>query len=145
MTWIPVVASIGAALLTGLFAVLTLLLNSRAQRRLEATKSDLQHRLDEQKAEIARREAVLAKDRETRLTFRESAFLPFLEKLHTAIARSYPVAHLAPYFPDLVARIPAIRIHADRSLGLWFKAMEAMAERRMEVLLAANPTMHSAC
>jgi hypothetical protein len=63
-----------------------------------------------------------------------------MEKLHAAITASYPVAHLPPYFPDLGARVPAIRIHADRSvLAPWYDAMEAMAERRIEVLLAANP------
>jgi hypothetical protein len=140
VTWIPVAASVGAALLTGSFAVLTLWLNGRAQRRLEATKSDLQQQLDEQKAEIARREAVLAKDRETRLAFRQNAFLPFLKDLHAAIEASYPAAHLPPYFPNLGARVPAIRTHADGSaLVPWYRAMEAMAERRIEVLLAANP------
>jgi hypothetical protein len=137
--WIPVAASTGAALVTGFIAVLTLWLNIRAQRRLEATKTDLQFSLEEQKAVIARREAAFTQDREARSALRQNAFLPFLQSLQIAITASYPVGHLLPYFPTLGARIPVIRSHADAVLSPWAYALMALTQHQIEVLLAADP------
>jgi hypothetical protein len=125
--WLTFAGAVSAALIAGLFAIYQLRRSTAAQRALER-----------EKLVTARTEAELAQVRSSTREYRHAQALPFLERLDRTINESYKAAYMPPYFPDLGGYVPQLRRYADRAMGDWLVATEAMSRHRMRLLLVLN-------
>jgi hypothetical protein len=132
--WLPVTATILAALIAAGVAVYQSRRTAAAQRQLEQEKL----RGVERAAELAQERAERSQERDRLNTYRREQVLPFLDALDKTLNASYVAAYVPEHFPDLGGRVPQVRQHADQVLGEWLTLYREMSQHRMRLFLALD-------